>query len=251
LSRYTVLPWENADEYRALVAALAAEHAPQGPIEEHLVEELAGVIWRKRRLRLAEAATYQRELLTATQCEKTKAAALVLTDVRADDVHVVDAVTTTAKEAAREKSDLAADRAMTVRAIALLADATHSAYVAALGALHESTREAWTNKLAWTPDDYGDGDMPYAVTAADLRRFLNDEILPWYNERCSALAAMPAVRAQALGESLDPDKLERLSRYEVHLDRKLERSLAMLIRLREVRCAAGEGGGVNLFGKTA
>src|SRR5271168_598926 len=56
LSRYTVLPWEDAAEYRDLVAALAFEHAPHGPTEEHLVEELAGVLWRKRRLRLAEAA---------------------------------------------------------------------------------------------------------------------------------------------------------------------------------------------------
>jgi hypothetical protein len=55
-SRYAVLPWENAAEYHALVAALVAEHAPQGPTEEHLVEELAGILWRKRRLRLAEAA---------------------------------------------------------------------------------------------------------------------------------------------------------------------------------------------------
>jgi hypothetical protein len=29
LSRYTVLPWEDAAEYRDLLAALAAEHAPQ------------------------------------------------------------------------------------------------------------------------------------------------------------------------------------------------------------------------------
>src|SRR5208337_2598393 len=56
LSGYTVLPWENAAEYHALVAALVAEHAPQGPTEEHLVEEVAGILWRKRRLRLAEAA---------------------------------------------------------------------------------------------------------------------------------------------------------------------------------------------------
>src|SRR5215210_6190033 len=62
LSRYTVLPWEDADEYRALVGALAAEHAPQGPTEEHLVEELAGILWRKRRLRLAEAAAHRRGL---------------------------------------------------------------------------------------------------------------------------------------------------------------------------------------------
>ena len=63
LSRYTVLPWEDAEEYRALVAAPVAEHAPQGPTEEHLVEELAGVLWRKRRLRLAEAAAHRRGLV--------------------------------------------------------------------------------------------------------------------------------------------------------------------------------------------
>ena len=62
LSRYTVLPWEDGDEYRALVAALVAEHGPQGPTEEHLVEELAGILWRKRRLRLAEAAAHRRGL---------------------------------------------------------------------------------------------------------------------------------------------------------------------------------------------
>ena len=31
LSRYTVLPWESADEYRAVVEALVTEHGPQGP----------------------------------------------------------------------------------------------------------------------------------------------------------------------------------------------------------------------------
>ena len=63
LSRYTVLPWESADEYRAVLGALVAEHAPQGPTEEHLVEELAGILWRKRRLRLAEAAAHRRGLV--------------------------------------------------------------------------------------------------------------------------------------------------------------------------------------------
>ena len=57
LSRYTVLPWEDAAEYRDLVASLVAEHAPHGPTEEHLVEELAGILWRKGRLRLATAAS--------------------------------------------------------------------------------------------------------------------------------------------------------------------------------------------------
>jgi len=42
------------------------------------------------------------------------------------------------------------------------------------------------------------------------------------------LANRPLIREQAFGEALNPDKLERLGRYEVHLDRKLERMLAML-----------------------
>jgi hypothetical protein len=45
----------------------------------------------------------------------------------------------------------------------------------------------------------------------------------------------------AFGEALDADKLERLDRYEVHLDRKLERMLAMLLRLKELPQGAIEG----------
>ena len=81
LSRYTVLPWEDAAEYRDLVTALAAEHAPQGPTEEHLVEELAGIFWRKRRLRLAEGAVHRRGLeATKSPYGQTVNSALVLVD---------------------------------------------------------------------------------------------------------------------------------------------------------------------------
>ena len=59
LSRYAVLPREDEGEYPVLLGALVAEHAPEGPTEEHLVEEVAGIIWRKRRLRLAEAAIFR------------------------------------------------------------------------------------------------------------------------------------------------------------------------------------------------
>jgi hypothetical protein len=72
-----------------------------------------------------------------------------------------------------------------------------------------------------------------------LRRFLEDEVLPWFDNRKKELANRPLIREQAFGEALDPDKLERLGRYEVHLDRKLERMLAMLLRLRELRSTAG------------
>ena len=60
-------------------------------------------------------------------------------------------------------------------------------------------------------------------------------MLPWYETRRFELANRPLIREQAFGEALDPYKLERLGRYEVHLDRKLERTLAMLLRLKDLR----------------
>jgi hypothetical protein len=62
-------------------------------------------------------------------------------------------------------------------------------------------------------------------------------VLPWFEARKKELANRPLIREQAFGESLDPDKLERLGRYEVHLDR----TLAMLLRLKDLRQGAIAG----------
>ncbi len=86
LSRHTVLPWEDAEQYEALVVALVAEHSPQGPTQEHLVEEVAGILWRKRRLRLAEAAVFRRRLAKAPDKQTIQAALVHLeTEKRATD----------------------------------------------------------------------------------------------------------------------------------------------------------------------
>src|SRR5271156_1159050 len=101
LSRYTVLPWEDAAEYRDLVASLVAEHAPHGATEEHLVEELAGVLWRKRRLRLAEAAAHRHGLKgTLAPHRKTVKVALVHLDARDQSERVVDAIRSTPTDTA-------------------------------------------------------------------------------------------------------------------------------------------------------
>src|SRR6185503_16060017 len=99
LSRYTVLPWEDSEEYHAVVAALVTEHAPQGPTEEHLVEEIAGIIWRKRRLRLAEAAAHRRGLHgTLASYRETAKVALIHLDTPGQSERVVDAIRTTAED---------------------------------------------------------------------------------------------------------------------------------------------------------
>ena len=235
-ARFTVLPWEDEEEYSALLAALTAEHAPHGPTEDHLVEELAGVLWRKRRLRLAEASSYHRALKATTDSySKTAQAALILAPEGSAEIDVAMAIKAHPENAQREIDDLEADRKMTLKSLEILRSGKVSVYEKALSRLHETTREAWQDQLSWEPGDYGPDDTPYAADTASLLRFLEDEILDWYDRERTAIALRPVVRAQALGEALDPDKLERLARYEVHLDRKFERTLSALLRLEELR----------------
>jgi hypothetical protein len=241
LSRYTVLPWEDADEYHSLVAALAAEHAPLGPTEEHLVEELAGILWRKRRLRLAEAASYRRGLeRTLEPFRHTVKAALVHLHATGQSERAEEAVRATASDTEDELLEMLDDEAMTRRALDLLGSRRNDAYEAALAALREDTQGWWADVLIDSAEESVDGEAPITADCDGLRRFIEGEVLPWFETRKKELANRPLIREQAFGEALDPDRLERLGRYEVHLDRKLERMLAMLLKLKELRAGPAE-----------
>ena len=130
---------------------------------------------------------------------------------------------------------MADDEAMTRRALDLLGSPRN-----------EPTRPRW-RRCARTrgtggrtcspanPTNWRRDEEPPPPTRRACARFLKTEVLPWFEERKKELANRPLIREQAFGEALDPDKLERLGRYEVHLDRKLERMLAMLLRLKDLR----------------
>jgi len=61
--------------------------------KEHLVEEVAGILWRKRRLRLAEAAAHRRGLEgTLSSYRETVKVALVHLDATNHSERVVDAI---------------------------------------------------------------------------------------------------------------------------------------------------------------
>ena len=238
LSQHTVLPWEDRSEYGALLEALVAEHEPKGPTEEHFVEELAGVIWRKRRLRLGESAVHHRALKRASDPDGETARAAVINlieDIEADCIG--DAIRTTDEQTTGDTADLEEDQAMTEEALQILASPSSSAYFRALAALREDTRDWWQDQLSWAPEDYDEEQKPYSADAESLKRFLWDEILPWHEKRRQELQYRPLIREQAFGEAIDPDRLECLARYEVHLDRKLERMLGMLFKLQELRRA--------------
>jgi len=132
------------------------------------------------------------------------------------------------------------DEAMTRRALGLIGSRRSDAYEAALAALHEDTRDWWQDMLTCDADELDEGAELLAADCDGLRRFIEGELLPRFEARKIELANRPLIREQAFGEALDPDKLERLGRYEVHLDRKLERMLAMLLKLKELRAAPVE-----------
>lgn len=80
LSRHTVLPWEPQEEYEELHLALEQEYAPVGTTEAHLVEEIAGIIWRKRRLRLAETSAFRRKYHSLLTFDSKQIAGSVILD---------------------------------------------------------------------------------------------------------------------------------------------------------------------------
>ena len=165
----------------------------------------------------------------------TVKAALVHLDGGIQIERVVDAIRATPKETAKEARDLDEDEAMTRNAVLILDAGKPKAYEQAVAALRAETREWWDDLLSRDPDDYQEDQKPATPDADGLRRFIDRELRPWYAQRRMELENRPLIRAQAFGQSLDPDKLSRLARYEMHLDRKLERALAMLLRLQDLQ----------------
>ena len=236
LSRYTVLPWEDEGEYQSLLAALVAEHAPEGPTEEHLVEEIAGIIWRKRRTRIAEASVFRQKLRhKATDYNSPEhiagAALLPLTGVTEAKVSIPRAIAATAAETSRDLRETKRDQGMTQRALNILEAGGAGVYERALAALRDDTRQYWEDCLSDPPDD----GLTYTATAEALKAWIDHHRTEWYDQPIVELQHREAIRDQALGIAYRADDLEVPARYEVHLDRKLERMLAMLIRLKELR----------------
>ena len=80
--------------------------------------------------------------------------------------------------------------------------------------------------------DFG---VHFTATAEGLAQFILESLEPFCFRATLEARHAPAIKAQALGEGLRPHLLEKLNRYETHLDRKFERMLAMLLKLKELR----------------
>ncbi|WP_296487036.1 hypothetical protein [Rhodoferax sp.] len=230
LSRYTVLSHESHADYESLVNSLIDEHLPAGATEQHLIEELASVIWRKRRVLQAEGATINKGLKESARSAKTVIPAAApfemgLSGENTDIRHLMDLKPEDVVESHQSaKHDIDASN----KASAILRKGGDQAYEKALRALLPDTREWWQNYV---------DDEEYTADATGLAAFITEHITPFVHQQEKAARHHDAIVNQTIGEGLQAYKLEKLSRYETHLDRKFERTLAMLIKLKDLRAA--------------
>lgn len=228
LSRYTVLSHENDADYESLVNSLMAEHLPAGATEQHLVEELASIIWRKRRVLQAEGATINKGLKESARSAKTviPAAAPFEMGLSGEGTDIRDLMDLKPEDVTESQRTARHDLEATTKAIAILRKGGDRAYDKALRALLPDTREWW--------QEYVD-DEEYPADAKGLAAFISEHVTPFVSQQEKESRHHDAIVNQTIGEGLQAYRLEKLSRYETHLDRKFERTLAMLIKLKDLR----------------
>lgn len=235
LARSTVLPHEDAAEFADLHAALVAEHQPAGTTEMHLVEDLAGIMWRKRRVLQAEGATLNRGLLGVAGGRHDRdfdapnpvmAAVPFARGLSKQGTDLRDLMDMSPEDIAESQRDTQHDLTATEKAEAILRRGGNHAFEKALRALLPDSRDWW--------QQYVD-EEEYPATAEGLAEFIREHLMPLCIEMERLARHHDAIKTQAIGEGLQVQRLEKLTRYETHLDRKFERTLAMLVKLKELR----------------
>jgi hypothetical protein len=228
LSRYTVLSHENHADYESLVNSLMEEHLPVGPTEQHLIEELASIIWRKRRVLQAEGAIINKGLKESSRNAKTiiPAAAPFVLGLSGDHTRIQDLMDLKPEDVTESQRAARHDLDVINKASAILRKGGDRAYDKALRALLPDSREWWETYLE---------EGASTADAEGLETFINEHLLPVCQAQEKESCHHDAIVNQTLGEGLQAYRLEKLSRYETHLDRKFERTLAMLIKLKDLR----------------
>ena len=230
LSKLAVLAHEDHAEFSGLLAALIEEHRPAGMTERHLIEELATIIWRKRRVLLAEGAKINEGLKNAVNSAASviKSAAPFQRGIGGKDADLREFMEGTPEEIAEQQREAALDLAATRKAAAILRKGGANAYEKARRALIPESRDWWGEHVE---------KERYPATAEGLTEFIRDSLEPICYRMVKEAEFTPAIKAQTLGEGLRAHLLEKLNRYETHLDRKFERTLAMLLKLKDLRGA--------------
>ncbi len=229
LSRYTVLPWEDSEEYGTLLAALVAEFSPQGPTEEHLVEELAGIIWRKQRLRLAESAVIRHGFREELMDHAAIAGEDVISAILSIPANTEIEVATVAKGEQKAKQSLgillSRREDAYESAIKELCPDPHDWWASMMALLEIVGNEPWKQQRGKAPASNVVKEEPRPASskggnetrftskkdeeetfAVILRWFLETIVLPWFEDLKTKLATRRLTRDYACGSRSTPTR---------------------------------------------
>ncbi len=233
LSRYTVTNWENKEDYQMLLNSIMKEYDPKNLIEEHLTEELASIIWRKMRLRHAEITSLQSSLSQNIKNKDFYSAntyakdALLEESVRVKDFDIRQAILSTKEENNQKLIEVKKQLSCCIDSEKIL-NKTNS-YDDALLALHDKDREEWIGYYV------NNNDMHNLATPQSLLIYIG-KIKTHYKKYIYELKNREKIKNQILGQSfLSTPELDKYLRYENHLDKKFEKTLAMLLKLKDLR----------------
>lgn len=235
LSRHTVLPWEDRGDYDSLLQSLESEYQPATPTEHHLVEELAGIMWRKARVRQAEGSAFQRE--AAEQIGRYSSgppayvsAALVATKAKAKDLK--DGIASLAEELSDGEAKEASE------GLAYWQERQQHfeehGRTATMAILDDEGKAGWKEhrqQIVCYRNEHGYEPHTEDEMFADWL----EQCLSFFQAMLTKHQHTPAIRQQIIGLSYATDRMDGIARYETHLDRKFERVLAMLLKLKEMQ----------------
>lgn len=231
LSRVPVLPWENADEFAQLQDDLVKEYNPQGASEEHLVFEIANCIFRKQRVYQAENALIMSRIGNYSSGSLKRMANLLVPGVVLDtsfgskDLDLKSALNTDSVNP--QEAEIRAQNKYLSDVQAVI-DSDLS-YEKMLNHCPPAAVKIWHD---WLGNEGGG----YTPDKKSFKEFLTTEVIEWCEAHASEVQARPYIRQQLVGLSYVPNSdTDHLQRHETTLDRRLEKSVGMLLKLQEVR----------------
>ena len=199
-------------------------HDP-GLTETYLVTELAQVVWRKRRLRMAEKTIIKSNLVDCDSYSSQTISKAIYAHpevTKLKNKRVETAFRMDEKEAKERIKYLQ----KTIRGFEKLLeqDLSYDGYIETIDDDLRSNWEEWLEEPQYGPD------------ICSFRRFIEKDCIEYYQEQLAPLLVRNEIKEEALCEATEPsERMITLARYETTLDRKFEKTLAMLIKLQELR----------------
>lgn len=223
-AKEAVLPHESREEFEDLLVQYEADFAPATATENTLVEELASIVWRKKRLLKAENAKINIGLantLNSSSRLLSNSAPLSL-HVENEKIEVRDFLRLSTEELEEKRKEMESEDFKRRQAEEILSQGGRNCTKRAYECLGDFLLNLWYS------DEYAQYDRH------GLSKFLSGKGKTAIEQTMAVINHVTEVKEQALGNAINQVNFDSFARYEAHLDRKYERTLAMLIKLKSL-----------------